>query len=295
VNSLSISASGTLIYPTLTKATTVQGAAASTGGSAATVQSALPSAFTQSLNALGTLTGANDDPLATSLESTLLDNVFLSAAGSAQAAAALTSTAGSSTDATTSLLVQALSAENQNVASGEIPFTAPYQLGLLAALDVPAQVQAATPANQAASAASQATTNSPVAADLLQTLNAPETLLGAANGLPTLGTADPTASALFQSLLGSTASALIPAAPTAGLTETPADLRVAETFASAATSAFSENSPLNSNSLVLSAPRGAFNVTTGAGPAGGAIATYTPLGMGIAEIPQVGLTVNVEG
>ncbi len=266
---------------------------------ATTTNDTLLSVLTQSLKTLGTLTGAAEAPVISSFQSALQANAAVSSLLTRPSVASTLQGATAQNPASlTPLLLQTLSSEDSANTSGEIPFIAPYQLGLQATTELASLVQTPNQASptQPVASQNQDTTTSP---DLTQTLNPLDTLAGTADAV-TLGVADPTSSSLFQSHSGAMASNPLLASPSlsAGLTETPTTLRVMETYASEATSAFSEGKPLNSNIYVLNtAAPGSLspNPSTGSAPVEGVAPTYSSQGISVVPTTQIGTLLNLTG
>lgn len=272
---------------------------------AATTNNALSSLPMQSLDAFGTFAGVGEAPFTSSLQSALQGKITspqLKTPGLSpisQTAIALDPTS------LTPLLLQTLNSEDLSNPSGDIPFITPYQLGLQAINALTPQVQTPSQANLAQmnvslpDAAQNQDSTAAVSPDLSQAFNPLNTLGGAADA-PTLGVADPTSSALFQSHLGALGANpfLASASLNSGLTETPTTLRVMATNAGAATGAFSEGQPLNPNSYVLnSAAREGLspNPSPSAMSVEGVPAIYSPQGIPMAYRTRIGALLDLRG
>jgi hypothetical protein len=192
------------------------------------------------------------------------------------------------------LFISSLQSALQTGAVGEIPLVAPYQLGLQAAQGLPTQVETPGQAGSAQSGATQ-TLGASTASEPLQT-----SPLDALNGTTVTAAVDPTSSSLFQAHAGALATNLFlaPAALAAGTTGAPTTLRVTETYAGAATSAFSEGNPANPNVSVLnvaSPGRLSPNSMTGLAPLESVAAVYGPEGTAVAAQTRIGTAVDLTG
>ncbi len=258
----------------------------------------------QSLDAFGTLASVGEAPFTSSLQSALQGKIASSRLTTpglspiSQTAIALDPTS------LTPLLLQTLNSEDSSNFSGEIPFITPYQLGLQAINALTPQVQTPSQANLAQNvalpdAAQNPDSTAPVSTDLSQAFNPLNTLGGAADA-PTLGVADPTSSALFQSYSGALGanSFLASASLNSGLMETPTTLRVMATNAGAATGAFSEGQPLNPNSYVLNSAASeglSPNPSPSAMSVEGVPAIYSPQGIPMAYRTRIGALLDLRG
>ena len=273
-------------------------------GRAATTNNALSSLLMQSLDAFGTLTGVGEAPFTSSLQSALQGKISSSQLKTPGLSPISQTVIALDPTSLTPLLLQTLNSDDLANSSGEIPFITPYQLGLQAINALTPQAQTPSQANLAQNvalpdAAQNPDSTAPVSTDLSQAFNPLNTLGGAADA-PTLGVADPTSSALFQSHLGALGAnpLLASASLNTGLTETPTTLRVMATNAGAATGAFSEGQPLNPNSYVLnSAAREGLspNPSPTAMSVEGIPAIYSPQGIPMAYRTQIGALLDLRG
>ena len=248
-------------------------------------RAALQAQLTQALSIAGDLADTSGSPFGSSFQPALQTSPA-AAAGS-------------------TLLLQALSTEDRANTSGEIPFAAPYQLGLQAIAELAAQVPnqnqpaAAQPgaAQPGAAQAQELGTATPADALPASTLDA----LAGTTEVATAGVADPTSSTLFQAHSGAMASSqfLAPTMLNAAAGEGPAGgLRVAETYAGAATSAFSEGRPANANlsALNVAAPgRPPSSSSTVFGPTDTVAPAYGPEGMAVTNTRRLGTSLDLTG
>ena len=273
---------------------------------AAAVNGTLPSSLIQSLEALGNLTGAGDAPGTSSFQSAVQANADLTSLLKSPVLPDSTPTPlAQDPTSLTPLLLQALTAEDLPSSSGEIPFITPYQLGLQAfkaltpPIPTPDQANLAQPSADLPDAEQIQNSTASISPDPLQTLNPLNTLVGSTDA-PSLGIADPTSSALFQSHLGALGAnpLLALASLNSGLTETPTTLRVMATNAGAATGAFSQGQALNPNSYVLnSAAREGLspNPSPSAMSVEGVPAIYSPQGIPMAYRTRIGALLDLRG